>query len=122
MHEFSELVIARMALLIDQRRSVFPLRSTKAREFGDLWREKCTRAPRTFHLNWPEPVLLDRLERTNGKRHFAWRRYAFPVEKISVCLFKKIDIYFTITSPVGKVAGWKLVRFLVLGFALQQCC
>ena len=37
-----------MALLMDQSRSVLPLRSAKAREFGELWREKCTRAPWTF--------------------------------------------------------------------------
>ena len=47
-HEFSELVLARMALLMDQSRSVLPLRSAKAREFGELWREKCTHAPWTF--------------------------------------------------------------------------
>ena len=29
--------------------------------FGELWREKCTRAPLigSFCLNWPEPVLFD---------------------------------------------------------------
>ena len=35
-HEFSELVLARMTLLMDQSRSVLLLRSTKAREFGEL--------------------------------------------------------------------------------------
>ena len=39
-HEFSELVLAKMALFMDQSRSVLPLRSAKAREFGELWREK----------------------------------------------------------------------------------
>ena len=43
-HEFSELVLARMALLMDQSRSVFLLRSPKAGEFGELWREN-VRAP-----------------------------------------------------------------------------
>ena len=33
------------------------------------WREKCTRALDLFHLNWPEPVLFGRPERTNGKLH-----------------------------------------------------
>ena len=47
-HEFSGLVLARMSLLMDQSRSVLPLRSAKAREFGELWREKYTRAPLTF--------------------------------------------------------------------------
>ena len=39
-HEFSELVLARMALLIDKSRSVLPLRSAKEREFGDWLRDK----------------------------------------------------------------------------------
>ena len=39
-HEFSELVLARMVLLVDQSGSVLPLRSAKAREFGELWREE----------------------------------------------------------------------------------
>ena len=49
-HEFLELVLARMSLLIDLSRSVLPLRSAKAREFGELWREKCTRTPWTFQF------------------------------------------------------------------------
>ena len=47
-HDFLELVLARMALLMDQSCPVLPLRSAKAQEFGELWREKCTRAPWTF--------------------------------------------------------------------------
>ena len=43
--EFSELV-----LFMHQSRSVLPPRSAKAREFGELWREKCTRAPCTLSL------------------------------------------------------------------------
>ena len=35
-HEFSKLVLLRMALLMDQSRSVLPLRLAKAREFGEL--------------------------------------------------------------------------------------
>ena len=42
---------------MDQSRSVLLLRSAKAREFEELWRDKCTHAPWTFHLNWPGPVL-----------------------------------------------------------------
>ena len=38
-HETSELVLARIALLTDQSRSVLPLQSAEAREFGELWRE-----------------------------------------------------------------------------------
>ena len=50
-YELLELDLAgRMALLMDQSRSVLPLQSAKAREFEELWREKCTRAPSTFHL------------------------------------------------------------------------
>ena len=66
-HEFSDLVLARMALLMDQSRSVLPLQSAKARKLGELWRENRTRAPWTFPLNWPEPVLLGRPERAHGK-------------------------------------------------------
>ena len=43
-HKFSELVLDRMALLL----AVLLFRSAKAREFGELWREKCARAPSTF--------------------------------------------------------------------------
>ena len=46
-HEFSELVLARMALLADQSCTVLSLRSAKAREFGAV-AGKCTRAPWTF--------------------------------------------------------------------------
>ena len=51
-HELSELVLARMVLLMDQSRQVsLPFRSAKAREFGELWREKCTRAPDLTYEN-----------------------------------------------------------------------
>ena len=36
MHEFSELILVRMALLMDQSRLVLPLLSAKTREFGEL--------------------------------------------------------------------------------------
>ena len=48
MLEFSELVLDKMALLVDQSRSVLPLWSAKVREFGELWWEKCTSSPWTF--------------------------------------------------------------------------
>ena len=38
--------------------SRFPLLSAKAREFGELWREKYARATWTFYLNWAELVLF----------------------------------------------------------------
>ena len=66
-HEFSELVPARMALLMNQSRSVLPLQS-------GIWKvvtEEHVRARlEPFHLNFnlPESVLFDRPERTNGKR------------------------------------------------------
>ena len=47
-HKFSELALARMVLLTDKNRSVPPLRLTKAREPGELWREKNVRAPWTI--------------------------------------------------------------------------
>ena len=40
-HEFSELVLARMALLMVQSRLVLPLQLAKMRELGELWWEKC---------------------------------------------------------------------------------
>ena len=35
---------------------------------GDLWREYVHARLGPFHINWPEPVLFGRPERTNGKR------------------------------------------------------
>ena len=61
-HEFSGLVPSRMALLVDQSRSVPPLRSAKAREFGELWRENVRARSGPFYLNWPGPVLFGRPE------------------------------------------------------------
>ena len=59
-----------MALLVDQSRSVLPLRSAKAREFGELWREKCTRVPWNFPLRLAKAVLLGRPEQTNKRPKF----------------------------------------------------
>ena len=64
---FSELVVVRMPLLMEWSRSVLPLRSAKARELGELWREKCTRVA-------VDLAILKKLARTgqtrraNGKR------------------------------------------------------
>ena len=67
-HEFSELVLARMALLMDQSRSVLQLQSAKARKFGELWRENVRVRLRPFHLYCgSEPVLFGRTGPTNGK-------------------------------------------------------
>ena len=42
-------ILARMALLVDQSRAVFPLRSAKAQKYGELVvAEKCTCVPWTF--------------------------------------------------------------------------
>ena len=69
-HEFSELVLARMALLMDQSRSVLPLRSVKAREFGELW-QSCT-AARLAWMDFPYQLartsIFGRPEQTNEKR------------------------------------------------------
>ena len=69
MNEFSELVLARMDLLMDQSCSVLPLRSAKAREFGELWREKSTRAPWAFSFKLARtssfrPARTDKLNAT----------------------------------------------------------
>ena len=58
------LVLARMALLVDESRSVLPLRSVKEWE---LWRENVRARLGPFHLNWPEPVLFDRPAGPNGQ-------------------------------------------------------
>ena len=100
-HEFSELVLARMSLLMDQSRSVLPLRSAKAQELGELWWEKCTRAPWTFPLKlartssfravlvsvviYGEPVAKGKGSKqvqwidhfVNCIRHFVWAVYIF---------------------------------------------
>ena len=39
-HEFSELVLTRMALLMDQSHLVLPLLSAKVQKFVELWQEK----------------------------------------------------------------------------------
>ena len=67
-HEFAELVLARMSLLMDQRASQF-FRSGQPKR-GNL--ESCggKNAPAglsTFK-NWPEPVVFGRPDRRNGKR------------------------------------------------------
>ena len=66
-HEFSELLLARIVLLVDQSRSVLPLRSAKAREFGKLWWEKCTRAP------WTLPLKLARTSSFRPTRSDRWK-------------------------------------------------
>ena len=63
-HEFSDLVLARMALLMGHNHSVLPLRSDKAREFGENVRARLG----PFHQNCPESVLFGGPEETNGKR------------------------------------------------------
>ena len=45
-----------LEMFMDQ--SSEPLHSPKAREFGEFWRENCTRAPWTFPFNWTESVLF----------------------------------------------------------------
>ena len=51
-------------VLMDQSRSVLPLRSAKVRE---LRREKCTRVPLRSNLNWLEPVFFGQPGRTKEK-------------------------------------------------------
>ena len=65
-YELSELVLVRMALLMDQSRSILPLRSAKAREFGELWRKKYTRMPWTFPFKLARTIFFGWPERTNG--------------------------------------------------------
>ena len=74
-HLFSELVLARKALLMDQSRSVLSLRSATARE---LWREIIVRACLgPFHLNPPGLFFSDTAEQKNGKRHKTAKLYSY---------------------------------------------
>ena len=66
---------------MDQSRSVLPLRSVKPREFGELWREKCTRASRAFHFKLERtssfrPVRPDKSKATLEKSHGLWCHHA----------------------------------------------
>ena len=48
-----------------------PSFSAAVGQSAGMWRvvaEKSTRAPWTFHSNWPEQVLFRRPDRANGKR------------------------------------------------------
>ena len=66
MHKFSELVLVRMSLLINQSCSVLQLRSAKAREFGELWRYKYTHSP------WIFPFKLARASSFRPDRPDRW--------------------------------------------------
>ena len=62
-----------MALLMDQSRSVPPLRSAKARELRELWREKCMRAL------WTSPFKLARTSFFFSAGHNRQMKSAFRV-------------------------------------------
>ena len=47
MHEFSQLALAIMTLLLDKSSSVLPLQLAKVWDFRKLWQEKCMCAPWT---------------------------------------------------------------------------
>ena len=57
-----------MVLLVDQNRSVVPLRSAKARVFGELWREKNTHA----HASCTFPPKLDKTSSFEQARPDKW--------------------------------------------------
>ena len=58
--EFSELVLPRMTLLMDQSRSVLPLWSAKARKFGELWRENVRARLGPFRTSYFWPARTDK--------------------------------------------------------------
>ena len=97
-HEFSELVLARLTPLMDKSRSVFSLRLAKARarEFGEFWREKCTRAPWTF------PLKLARTSSSRPARTDTWKATEVWTGKMKfdLVLLLKICYGLTETSPV----------------------
>ena len=82
-----------MALLMDQSRSVLPLRSAKAREFGELWREKCTRAPWTFpfkpaRISSFRPARMDKCKATLAfvvENWLSWR------DSSSICTVRFVN-------------------------------
>ena len=69
LHKFSELVLARMALLMDQR-ALLSSFALVGQSIG-IWRVvagKNVHLPSRFHLDWPEAVLLSQPEWKNGKQ------------------------------------------------------
>ena len=90
-HEFSELVMARMALLTDQSSSVLQLRSFKVREFGEWWRENMFARTLSISLkyNWQElSVLFVRQDRTNGKLYLSLKMITVSKTRYSVVLYE----------------------------------
>ena len=57
-----------MALLMDQSRSVLPLRSANVGDLESCGGKNVRARLGPFHLNWPEPVLFGRPDGTSGKR------------------------------------------------------
>ena len=68
-HEFSELVLVRMSLLMDQSRSVFPVFPARVGQSAEnlivLAGKSVHLRLGPFHLNWQEPALFARLDREN---------------------------------------------------------
>ena len=82
-YEFSELALARMALLMDHSRSVLPLKSAKAQEFGKLRREKMyTRSFQLCILNGSEPVLFGRPNGHMGSDPRLYKSWNHPNEPV----------------------------------------
>ena len=101
-HEFSELVLAGMALLMDQSHSVLPLRSAKAREYGELWWEKCTRATWTFPFKLARTSSFGRPELTNGK-HVS---YQYDIVTTSFAIW---DYFIKWSSTVVSFVNYSLI-------------
>lgn len=67
-HEISELVLARMALVMDQSRCSPPAPFGKSAGKWNAVAGKYVRALEPLHSIWPEPVLFGRPDRLNDKR------------------------------------------------------
>ena len=70
-----------MALLMDQSRSAIRLLSAKAQEFGELWREKCTRDPSTFPFELARTSSFRIFNRLRAHHIIAMSKYCITTNK-----------------------------------------
>ena len=104
--------MSRMSLLIDQSRSVLPLRSAKAREFGEsvVTKKVYARAlSGPFHLNWSKPVHIGRQNGKNGKRPYnslQFHLHRNQTLKLLICLANEGSWTLHKFQPRVKLFPW----------------
>ena len=91
-----------MSLLRDQSRSVLPLRSAKAQEFGELRREKCTYT----HAPWAFPFKLARTSSFRSARTDIWK--ATLERELATETLK----YLTLSKSLVLLAGYGKVNYI----------